>query len=495
MLSRSRGLAATLATVVALVAALVPGHAPTAVAAPATGPTTTAWQEVGASGVEGRFLGGFLSAHQFTNSTFPVAYRQDSLGDTKVRGLAFGMDVRAGRTSTGRYLVPVMTIGCGWEPHRRVLVGINVGSATGAYEPAMLQIDASGTVSVLAAAGGAVTVSEGVATFSGFVPLDGIAYEADSTETCSSPSTVDVQPAGRYRAAVFPAVTTTGPATFAEDFPTSEGTPGNGTATFDLQYEMIEPEDDPMTEDRKAVVILNGGGFAIGGEDGRDQQRAAAEAWAKAGWVAFLVDYPAYPTGLPDDDDEDYAEVMYPVMLDTARSTLEFWQFLDGHADAWGIDMDATALTGWSASGVTVLQMLAATYDEATEGDPPTATYPAFPRYILSMSADWVPVVPGTFTADDVRPGTWVTMLHFAGDTYDDSQTPDWAGHCAAIGTCNEISLPGDDHNLWLQPSGGTTVWTPADTVTECFEVATPASGCTPLDEVLALADRHTPQG
>jgi hypothetical protein len=310
---------------------------------------------------------------------------------------------------------------------------------------------------------------------------------AATTTTTTTTTPLGVVPLGRYRSEVFDDIVTHP----AEEFATMPANltidaPGTAPYDFHLEFQRFEPAGDPMATNRKAVVILNGGGFRIGDDAGREQQRAAAEAWARAGWVAFTMEYPAYPNGFDHATEEEFPALGYAAMQDTARAALTFWDTLAVNADDWGIDMDATVLTGWSASGVAVIETLADNYRTA-EG------YTHFPKFRVALSGMWFWVGATLNTTNDSS----LLMVHYQNDTsYDGEYAADWSGVCSGVTTsgvnCQRLEVVATGHSIWLQPSGSTSPETAL--VTECFGVAVAADQCSALTSVLPLADDATPQ-
>jgi len=127
-----------------------------------------------------------------------------------------------------------------------------------------------------------------------------------ASTTTPSTTTPSPQPPGRYRAEVF----TNTVAHRVEVFSTPLANPrieqpGAEPYRFALEFQRFEPSSDPTTTGRKAVVLLNGGGWVVGDDAGRAQQELAARTLTRAGWVAFTVEYPTYPhvfadAGSPD---------------------------------------------------------------------------------------------------------------------------------------------------------------------------------------------------
>jgi hypothetical protein len=149
--------------------------------------------------------------------------------------------------------------------------------------------------------------------------------------------------------------------------------------------------------------------------------------------------------------------------------------------------MDATVLTGWSASGVSVIETLADNY-RTDEG------YTHFPKFRVAMSGMWfwVGENPLNVTSDSS-----LLMVHFQNDdSYEGEYPADWSGVCDGITgegvNCERLEIPAAGHAVWLQPSGSTSP--DGVLVTECFGVAVATDQCSALVQVLALSDDATPQ-
>lgn len=296
-----------------------------------------------------------------------------------------------------------------------------------------------------------------------------------------------VVPAGRYRGPVFDAVVARPVQVFttvAAD-PTVTGGPAYDVP---LEFQRFEPAGDPMASRRKAVVLLNGGGWVVGDDDGRAQQEPAARTWARAGWVAFTVEYPVYPDVFADAGNPALVAKYLAATAQSARTTLVFLQYLDAHAAEWGVDAGAVVLAGWSAGGVITLETLRDSW--RAEG------FTRFPKFYLSLSGDW----PDAATAPLNRSNApSAAMVGFTTDSgYTDAYRPDYPANCGRLAAhgvpCTVFSFPGTGHNLWSQdPDGTESPW--GGPVVECFGTTPAVENCSPNSRTMPLADTATPQG
>jgi acetyl esterase/lipase len=95
----------------------------------------------------------------------------------------------------------------------------------------------------------------------------------------------------------------------------------------------IHVPDAGRAAGRPTIMLIHGGGWRYGARDGYTD---AAERYAAAGYVAATIEYRLVPSGI------------YPAMVQDCLCALSF---LRANADAYGIDPDRIAVSGYSAGG------------------------------------------------------------------------------------------------------------------------------------------------
>jgi acetyl esterase/lipase len=93
------------------------------------------------------------------------------------------------------------------------------------------------------------------------------------------------------------------------------------------------PDGPAPDAGRPAVMLIHGGAWRFGSKDAYD---AAAERLARAGYVAATINYRLVPAGI------------YPAAVQDCLCALSY---LRANADAYGIDPERVAVSGYSAGG------------------------------------------------------------------------------------------------------------------------------------------------
>jgi len=83
------------------------------------------------------------------------------------------------------------------------------------------------------------------------------------------------------------------------------------------------------------------------------------------------------------------------------------------------------------------------------------------------------------------------------GPYVDSTYTPAYRQHCTELTRdgvpCTELRLEGSGHGLWLQQPGTAPPWADGpQSVTSCTAPTPPVDNCSPLAQVLTLADDAT---
>ena len=114
------------------------------------------------------------------SGAYAPAVALDEQGDVRLRGMAFGMGAPAVELG-GTYAFRLLTLPCGRRPAHTVFTRSTGAGATGdgvALTAQALRIEPNGAVSVLTDVSALDTSGE-PATFSGYLPLDGVRFQAD----------------------------------------------------------------------------------------------------------------------------------------------------------------------------------------------------------------------------------------------------------------------------------------------------------------------------
>lgn len=167
-------------------------------------------------------------------------------------------------------------------------------------------------------------------------------------------------PAGRFRNPVFNAVQSHKDLTFESTFETQIVTDQDGFKSLrfneqspkDLKLNIYQPVGD-TAEKRPLLIFVYGGGWVLGD---RYQQEAAAEYYARLGYVTATIDYTMMP---PDNhenpvmnpDDQPAIDVYTTIFYESAQDIYAAYQYLEAHQSYYKIDPTRVGLAGWSAGG------------------------------------------------------------------------------------------------------------------------------------------------
>jgi acetyl esterase/lipase len=163
-----------------------------------------------------------------------------------------------------------------------------------------------------------------------------------------------------------------------------EATPTVAQAAVETQravtYGEVDGEDllldaylPPAREAPRPAVILIHGGFWTSGS--RSDMGVAARELAKAGYVAFSIDYRLL--------DAVTAQNPWPAQLDDAQRAV---RWVRAHVDAYGVDPERLAAYGWSAGGH--LAAMLGVRDTRDTSDPDVAAYPSRVDCVVSLGGD-----------------------------------------------------------------------------------------------------------
>ncbi len=138
---------------------------------------------------------------------------------------------------------------------------------------------------------------------------------------------------------------------------------------------------------RPAVILLHGGGWSSGS---RSDMGVAAREFARAGYVAFSIDYRHPDTVTPQN--------LWPAQLDDAQRAV---RWVRAHAEEYGVDPERLASYGWSA-GAHLAAMLAVR-DTRDNSDSDMAAYSSRVNCVVSLAGDMdlsVPQTDASFSQD-----------------------------------------------------------------------------------------------
>jgi len=196
----------------------------------------------------------------------------------------------------------------------------------------------------------------------------------------------------------------------------------------DLALDIYRPAGDTATA-RPAIVWMYGGWFAFGDKTDSYIVDFATES-ARRGYVGIAINYRERPN-----TQGDLAQ-LWAALIDAYDDAVAAVEWVQAHADEYGVDPDAIAASGWSAGGVTSLNLA---YMPGQRGP---ATSPV---------AAALPVAGVLVTAID--PGEPPSQVFYA--THD-STLPDGGNNtdtvcplAAAVGTaCELVSYDGAGHGI-----------------------------------------------
>jgi acetyl esterase/lipase len=123
---------------------------------------------------------------------------------------------------------------------------------------------------------------------------------------------------------------------------------------------------------RPAVILIHGGGWTSGS---RSDMGVAARELAKAGYVAFSINYRLLDTVTPRN--------LWPAQLDDTQRAV---RWVRAHADAYGVDPERLAAYGWSAGGH--LAAMLGVRDTRDTSDPDLAAYPSRVDCVVCLGGD-----------------------------------------------------------------------------------------------------------
>jgi acetyl esterase/lipase len=207
-------------------------------------------------------------------------------------------------------------------------------------------------------------------------------------------------PRGRYLDPVFDDVEVTRDVLYrqAEDY---AGNP------VDLRLDVYRPAGDTATA-RPAIVWMYGGWFAFG--DKRDSYIVdfATES-ARRGYVGVAINYRERPGTSTD------AATIIAAMYDAYDDALAAVDHLKANADEYGVDPDAISASGWSAGGVTSLNLAYLPGERGPATSPIAAALPIAgvmlprmdpgePPSMLFYGTDDTTLPPGTNNSPKVCP-------------------------------------------------------------------------------------------
>lgn len=176
----------------------------------------------------------------------------------------------------------------------------------------------------------------------------------------------------------------------------------------DLALDIYRPAGDTATM-RPAMVWLYGG-WVASGDKTDDYVVEYATEWARRGYVGVAVNYRLRP----DMDLSDLGQV-YEAGRDATEDVFASVDWLQAHADDYGIDPDAIAASGWSAGASIALAVAYAPGQGGPDRSPIAAAFPIAgvmlsavdrgePPSLVFFATHDTTLPPGTNNTDTVCP-------------------------------------------------------------------------------------------
>jgi acetyl esterase/lipase len=195
----------------------------------------------------------------------------------------------------------------------------------------------------------------------------------------------------------------------------------------DLALDIYRPAGDTATE-RPAIVWMYGGWFAFGDKTDDYIVDFATES-ARRGYVGIAINYRERP------NNGDLGE-LWAALTDAYDDAVAAVEWVQAHADEYGVDPDAIAASGWSAGGVTSLNLAYMPGQRGPATSPIAAALPIAGVLVAGIDPGEPPSQVFFATDDSVLP---------AGGNNTDAVCP----LAEAVGTaCELVRYDGADHGI-----------------------------------------------